>query len=587
MNRILANPSRYVKPLSVALLLLQAALASAQSSNKPCEDVTDYGKKGEVVTEAIMGDVHLVTARTSDGEFIPMSFVDADNDGDYELSIPWSDVGGIQHATLFMGDVCGSGDLPTSVVVRLWSDSASIHAMDASGVERDSAATNSPYRAQDLTVSYASGIRTVEIRGTQLLFENVCWKCESLPDPLDSCSNICSLAPGTASSLNLGTATDPAVIVAPVLPGGMGTDLIVGDTFPGVFPHCGGAVQDVFIPNTESGFVVEPATIRFDPTPSGAVVTRARVTFFGGADDVSLKAFGPGGSQISTFPGGALQVADFSLGSGIDGIDIYGAEIAIYDVCWNRDGEGPPPTEVDCVDPNDHVMANDAEEFSLGPIVLTGAKTSNGQPVLMRFSDFDGDGTAEISIPWSDVGAAEYATLHMSNACPNGLPTSVTVRLWTDHVSIHAIDSSGVEQDSATGNSPYRAQDLTVSYSGGIERIEIRGAQMALESICWECEGNSPNDPQFRRGDASSDGVFDLQDGIDILKHQFLGTVELDCDDAADADDSGVVDFTDAIHILRVLFLGGVTIPPPGFEECGVDPSNDGSSCDLPKVCEI
>ena len=100
-----------LKLIILSVLIVYGSGLLAQSSNAPCENVDDYGKSGEVVTEVIMDSVHLVTARTSDGDFIPMKFSDIEGVGTDELAIPRSDVGGIQHATLFMGDACGDGDL--------------------------------------------------------------------------------------------------------------------------------------------------------------------------------------------------------------------------------------------------------------------------------------------------------------------------------------------------------------------------------------------------------------------------------------------------------------------------------------------
>ena len=55
-------------------------------------------------------------------------------------------------------------------------------------------------------------------------------------------------------------------------------------------------------------------------------------------------------------------------------------------------------------------------------------------------------------------------------------------------------------------------------------------------------------------------------------------TIPIECEDAADSNDDGAVDFSDAIYTLTVIFLGG-TIPAPGTNSCGVDPTPDALDC--------
>lgn len=79
--------------------------------------------------------------------------------------------------------------------------------------------------------------------------------------------------------------------------------------------------------------------------------------------------------------------------------------------------------------------------------------------------------------------------------------------------------------------------------------------------------------PLFRRGDASTNGIFDLTDCILMLEFLFLGLGVIPCDDVADADDSGIVGLT-------FLFLGTADIDDPGPLDCGLDPSDDALGCD-------
>ncbi len=55
----------------------------------------------------------------------------------------------------------------------------------------------------------------------------------------------------------------------------------------------------------------------------------------------------------------------------------------------------------------------------------------------------------------------------------------------------------------------------------------------------------------------------------------FLGDGDPGCGDACDSNDDSVVDISDSITTLGVLFLGQGTIPRPGMNDCGVDPTDD------------
>jgi hypothetical protein len=71
----------------------------------------------------------------------------------------------------------------------------------------------------------------------------------------------------------------------------------------------------------------------------------------------------------------------------------------------------------------------------------------------------------------------------------------------------------------------------------------------------------------WKRGDANSDGVIDLADGVAILLHLFQGG-PAPCLRAMETSSDARVDLADAVFLLGHLFLGG---PPPAapFPECG------------------
>jgi hypothetical protein len=66
----------------------------------------------------------------------------------------------------------------------------------------------------------------------------------------------------------------------------------------------------------------------------------------------------------------------------------------------------------------------------------------------------------------------------------------------------------------------------------------------------------------------------------------FLGEEEISCQDAADSNDDGILDISDAVATLGALFLGQGPIPPPGLNDCGLDPTPDEVTCEEYLRCE-
>jgi hypothetical protein len=79
--------------------------------------------------------------------------------------------------------------------------------------------------------------------------------------------------------------------------------------------------------------------------------------------------------------------------------------------------------------------------------------------------------------------------------------------------------------------------------------------------------------PSFQRGDANSDGVYDVSDPGAVVYYLFLdGLPERACRDAMDANDDSLVNLADVIYMLNHQFLGR-SAPPPPHPECGNDPT--------------
>lgn len=85
----------------------------------------------------------------------------------------------------------------------------------------------------------------------------------------------------------------------------------------------------------------------------------------------------------------------------------------------------------------------------------------------------------------------------------------------------------------------------------------------------------APNLVDFRRGDTNGSGTVDIADPISLLGCLFSGSACPTCEDAADSNDDAKLDLSDAVFSLTWLFLGGRSLPAPGPDECGNDPTPD------------
>ena len=97
--------------------------------------------------------------------------------------------------------------------------------------------------------------------------------------------------------------------------------------------------------------------------------------------------------------------------------------------------------------------------------------------------------------------------------------------------------------------------------------------------------GGGGTDPIFRRGDANSDGQFNIADPVRLLSALFASGSALECEDSGDANDDGGLDIADAVAMLSSIFGGGAAPPSPGPTRCGPDPTSDGIECLVEPSC--
>ena len=91
-------------------------------------------------------------------------------------------------------------------------------------------------------------------------------------------------------------------------------------------------------------------------------------------------------------------------------------------------------------------------------------------------------------------------------------------------------------------------------------------------------------DPQFLRGDANSDGSFDISDVVSGLDYLFQAQA-VPCLVALDSNDDETVNIADSIFSLDALFGGGPS-PWPPYQQCGIDETTGPLGCGSFPACE-
>ncbi len=87
-------------------------------------------------------------------------------------------------------------------------------------------------------------------------------------------------------------------------------------------------------------------------------------------------------------------------------------------------------------------------------------------------------------------------------------------------------------------------------------------------------------DKNFKRGDANSDGRFDIADAVFTIRDLFYSDLHLVCRKAADVNDDGRLDIADPIFIIDWQFRGSGKEPLAPYPNCGLDATADTLTCD-------
>jgi hypothetical protein len=216
-------------------------------------------------------------------------------------------------------------------------------------------------------------------------------------------------------------------------------------------------------------------------------------------------------------------------------------------------------------------------------------------PTSVAARDLDGDGDADLLV---GGGTLKY----FSNERPGVLSEAQRVGRSGNYASILAADFDfDGAQDAAlfnhSGESVHVLRNLIrqggkdCDHDGLPDACELDGNGNGIPDEC-ELESPDPAPPfecrtspraLFHRGDTNGDGLFDVSDGITVVKLLFEDGTPPPCTEAVDCDNNGKIETTDAIVVLGYLFLGTrePEAPGPVSMPCGTDPDAPGTTGDL------
>lgn len=199
------------------------------------------------------------------------------------------------------------------------------------------------------------------------------------------------------------------------------------------------------------------------------------------------------------------------------------------------------------------------------------------------------------AVPGTYTGNNRYATVDGASSCATGdaendvwfeftapangsLVASVND---TQYVSLHSGCPGDISTELACSES-FGTGSVSLSMATG-ETVLVRVAPSVKIGTDFALILEYAVGVQFRRGDANSDGSYDISDAIFTLSGLFTSGTAPACDDSADANDDGMIDIGDAVFTLSSLFSGGAE--PPGSDACDTDPTDDGLACDSYDLC--
>ncbi|MFB3787507.1 MAG: C25 family cysteine peptidase [bacterium] len=307
-----------------------------------------------------LGAVAITQAYTAAGGPVPISVTDCSGDGRLDVSVPWSEATAVQKARIRLSpNLCG-GLAPQQVeVVLMHGNYCILTAFDEGGAIVDSAAAAAGPAVQTLTLTSPSGIREIEIDGSEICILRVCWVCRIIGIPTPTSTKVERPTPTPTNTLvqrptptptrGLGEKecveasdvyTTPAVDIPRVNLGWVEITqalLATGAPVPLSVIDCSGDHQlDISIPWSEAT-AAQKARITFSGNVCRGKAPQFVEVVLLHAASCTLYAYDDANNLVDTAtasPDPVVQTLTLGSSSGIRTIEVEGAEICILKICW-------------------------------------------------------------------------------------------------------------------------------------------------------------------------------------------------------------------------------------------------------------
>jgi len=459
-----------------------------------CEPADNCVEAGDVFSfsasdlpEVNLGWVKFTEGQLADGTPVPLDVVDCSQNDRLDVWIPWTKATAKQKARIEISQAVCCGHAPQLVEVVLRNGNYCIlEALDDSGAVVATVEAADHSAPQSLILWSPTGIRTIEVEGSEICVLRVCWRC--VCEPADGCveaGNIFDSATTNLPEVDLGWVTFTQGILA------------TGQPIPLVVSDCSQDGRwDVQIPWSEAS-AKENARIELSQVVCCGNAPQLVEVILQHGKHCILHALDDAGALVATATAASHSSPQSLIlwsPTGIRTIEVVGSEICVMRVCWRCEcipGE-------DCVEAGDVFSSvyTDLSEVDLGWVTFTQARLPDGFPSPLAVDVCAGDLSLGVLIPWSEASALENAMMQFSPLlCCGTAPKTVHVKLQRGAQCIlHAFNDAGELVDSATAGPAPTLQTLILTSFTGIRSIRVVGSQICIARICWSCEPLLPEE---------------------------------------------------------------------------------------------
>jgi len=287
-----------------------------------------------------------------------------------------------------------------------------------------------------------------------------------------------------------------------VMPGGAGTGIGLDLAWPIAPP--GDSTMDVVIPWSDAAGGGTFAQFEFDPYSYGVGVDAVSfdATYLGQGSYLKITAYDSVGvavgvTQVHTMGPNNMQTFLFTgAGQRVNRIVFQGTEIVATNICFEPNDPVIPTPSVpltDCIDFETRPLGPvTGPGFSVNWVLFSHAVLPTGDLSRLRIDDQfapGADGMPELVIDWSldNAGVAQHAFIYFPTYFGHGPNVVEITAAHSSQCEFVAYDATGTIIDTVVHPGPMNTwSTLTLTSAVGIRRIDIVGAEIGIQKLCYD-----------------------------------------------------------------------------------------------------